>query len=170
MALKQVISYFQTRKREKALAREIYQACVAQARKPQLYESFGLTDNVQMRFEFITAHLWLVMRRLRRQGKRYLVKEMAGIFFADIDASLREAGEGDLAVPKRMKTFAQAFYGRLAAYDRAQEKNILSEALANNLPQNEALGVYFAQQIEHLESLPLSADYQDLNLFNQKGL
>jgi cytochrome b pre-mRNA-processing protein 3 len=36
-----------------------------------------------------------------------------------MDASLRELGVGDLAVPKRMRAMGEAFYGRAAVYDAA---------------------------------------------------
>lgn len=170
MLFKQVISYFQNRAQEKARAEKIYHACVAQARTPALYQRFGLADTVQMRFEFITAHLWLVMRPLRSAGKRALVKAVAAHFFSDMDAALREAGEGDLAVPKRIKTFAQAFYGRLAAYDRAIDESNLAKALGNNLPSSELLNSYFIKQLKHFEGLPLSHYYEDSHLFNQNAL
>ena len=38
---------------------------------------------------------------------------------ADMDQDLREMGVGDLAVGKRVKGMAMAFYGRLAAYGAA---------------------------------------------------
>lgn len=36
-----------------------------------------------------------------------------------MDANLREMGVGDLAVPKRMQRFGEAFYGRQSAYCEA---------------------------------------------------
>ena len=40
-------------------------------------------------------------------------------FCRDMDASLREMGVGDLAVPREMQRMGEAFYGRKAAYDAA---------------------------------------------------
>ena len=40
-------------------------------------------------------------------------------FCGDLDGNLREMGVGDLTVPKRMQKFAEAFYGRSAAYEQA---------------------------------------------------
>ena len=40
-------------------------------------------------------------------------------FCRDMDASLREMGVGDLAVPRRMRGIGEAFYGRQAAYRAA---------------------------------------------------
>jgi cytochrome b pre-mRNA-processing protein 3 len=52
-----------------------------------------------------------------------------------MDANLREMGVGDLAVPKRMQAFGEAFYGRAAAYDLALSEGHgqLSQALCKNV-------------------------------------
>ena len=61
---------------------------------------------------------------------------MFDAFCQDLDDNLREMGVGDLAVPKRMQRFGEAFYGRRAAYGAAlaaagaQE---LEKALARNI-------------------------------------
>jgi cytochrome b pre-mRNA-processing protein 3 len=55
--------------------------------------------------------------------------------FASLEDGLREAGVGDLAVPKRMRKLAGAFYGRLAAYERALDAADIA-ALASALARN----------------------------------
>jgi len=60
-------------------------------------------------------------------------------FCADMDANLREMGIGDVAVPKRMQAFGEAFYGRAAAYDLAIDlaptdgAEPLAQALCRNI-------------------------------------
>jgi cytochrome b pre-mRNA-processing protein 3 len=56
-------------------------------------------------------------------------------FCDDMDANLREMGVGDLAVPKRMQAFGEAFYGRAAAYDLALAAGAepLAQALCKNI-------------------------------------
>jgi len=55
--------------------------------------------------------------------------------FGDMDRSLREMGVSDIAVGKRVKQMATAFYGRVAAYDDglAGTDEVLGEALRRNL-------------------------------------
>jgi cytochrome b pre-mRNA-processing protein 3 len=56
--------------------------------------------------------------------------------FADMDSSLREIGIGDLSVGKKVKAMAQAFYGRVEAYDAGLAETgdgPLAEALLRNL-------------------------------------
>jgi len=122
--------------------RDLYGAIVAQARRPTLYADYGVPDTVEGRFDLIVLHLVLLLRQIGRetgvrQG-RGLGQELFDAFCRDLDDNLREMGVGDLAVPKQMRRFAEAFYGRQAAYlaaldaadDRAFEK-----ALARNIFQ-----------------------------------
>jgi cytochrome b pre-mRNA-processing protein 3 len=73
-------------------------------------------------------------------------------FCADMDANLREMGIGDLAVPKRMQAFGEAFYGRSAAYDLALTDS--GEALARALGRNILEG-------RDIESAPRLAAYAE---------
>jgi cytochrome b pre-mRNA-processing protein 3 len=59
-----------------------------------------------------------------------------------MDANLREMGVGDLAVPKRMQAFGEAFYGRAAAYDLAltDGAEALAQALCKNILDGEQIG------------------------------
>ena len=55
-------------------------------------------------------------------------------FCEDMDDNLREMGIGDQTVPKRMRAFGEAFYGRVQAYDQATEAG--GEALAAAICKN----------------------------------
>jgi cytochrome b pre-mRNA-processing protein 3 len=114
----------------------IYGMIVAQAREPLFYSEWGVPDTVNGRFEMIVLHLWMVLRRT--QGNKDMAPYAQALFdhfCSDLDANLREMGIGDLAVPKRMQKFGEAFYGRAAAYDRALEEGheAFSKALCRNI-------------------------------------
>jgi len=120
-----------------------YGMIVAQARSAVFYAEFGVPDTAQGRFDLIVLHLVLLLRRLARttgQG-RSLGQRLFDRFCRDLDENLREMGVGDLAVPKHMRRFGEAFYGRQAAYlaalDAAQERDI-ENALARNILQDAA--------------------------------
>lgn len=125
----------------------LYGMIVAQARSPVFYAQFGVPDTVQGRFDLIVLHLVLVLRRLAKSDGQRLAGGQFGqrlfdTFCRDLDANLREMAIGDLAVPKHMRRFGEAFYGRQAAYlaaldapderafENALERNILSAAAA----------------------------------------
>ena len=118
----------------------IYGMIVTQAREPLFYQDLGVPDTVNGRFDLLLAHLWMVLRRLRRLGDgQDIAQETAQALFdhfcADMDANLREMGVGDLAVPKRMQAFGEAFYGRSAAYDLAltDSREALAQAFCKNI-------------------------------------
>src|SRR3974377_495928 len=65
-----------------------------------------------------------------------LGQNLFDLFCRDLDSNLREMVVGDLAVPKRMRQFAEAFYGRQAAYlaaFAAPDGRELEKALARNI-------------------------------------
>ena len=118
-----------------APARVVHAEIIAQARHPAFYLAGGVPDSIDGRFEMATLHSFLVLRRLRGAGDsaKGLSQALVDAFFADMDASLREMGAGDLGVGKRVKGLAAAFYGRLAAYEAAAGEHDLAEALRRNL-------------------------------------
>jgi cytochrome b pre-mRNA-processing protein 3 len=125
------------RPRRGATAAALYAAIVAQSRRPEFYTDYGVADTVDGRFDLIVLHQTLLLRRLNRdEPLRPLAQEVFDAFCRDMDGNLREMGVGDLAVPKRMLKFAEAFYGRFGAYDKALtggDADALAAALARNL-------------------------------------
>ncbi len=116
----------------------LYGTIVAQARSPAFYQSYGVPDTVNGRFEMIMLHAVLFLRRL--EGEVFPVRRLGqglfDTFCRDMDANLREMGVGDLAVPKKMHRIGEAFYGRQAAYRdglTASDEQPLAAALARNV-------------------------------------
>jgi cytochrome b pre-mRNA-processing protein 3 len=110
----------QQRERQATIER-LYGAIVTQARLPIFYTVFAVPDTVEGRFELIVLHIHLLFRRIAREAEesRAISQEVFDLFFEDMDASLRELGIGDLAVPRKMRAMGEAFYGRAGAYDAA---------------------------------------------------
>lgn len=118
--------------------RDLYGAIVAQARCSAFYSGYGVPDTVQGRFDLIVLHLVLLLDRLARAGGRAFGQRLFDVFCRDLDHNLREMGVGDLAVPKRMRSFGEAFYGRQAAYlaaFAAADGRELEKAIARNIFQ-----------------------------------
>jgi cytochrome b pre-mRNA-processing protein 3 len=119
----------------------LYGTIVAQARLAAFYVVYEVPDTVQGRFDLIVLHLVLLLRRLagensREHGGHELGQRLFDAFCRDLDDNLREMGIGDLAVPKHMRRFGEAFYGRRAAYlaalDSGNERDF-EKALARNI-------------------------------------
>jgi cytochrome b pre-mRNA-processing protein 3 len=147
----------------------LYEIIVEKARDPGLYRDFGVPDSLDGRFEAIVLHLVLVLRRLKRDFPEGvdLAAALQEVFFTDMDRSLREMGAGDLGVGKRVKRMAEAFMGRLRAYDGALEAPLpatgrdgLQAALQRNLlgtlpagqGDAEGLAAYILAQVAALEA------------------
>lgn len=117
----------------------LYRSIVTQARQPAFYRDHAVPDSLDGRFDMIVLHAFLVMRRLKRipgPAAQRLSQQLFDLLFADMDSNLREIGVGDLGVGKRVKKMAQAFYGRIEAYEAglaSADPQMLADALRRNL-------------------------------------
>ncbi len=116
----------------------LYKRVAGAARQPGLYGDLGVPDTIEGRFEALSLHMVLALRALRHKPDPAsdVARDLTDAFFRDLDASLREMGVGDTSVPKRMKTLAEAFYGRAGVYDAALDSGdeaALAAALGRNV-------------------------------------
>jgi len=117
----------------------LYRQIVGQARQPAFYRDHAVPDTLDGRFDMIVLHAFLVLRRLKRIAgaeAQKVSQDLFDLLFADMDSNLREIGVGDLGVGKRVKKMAQAFYGRVEAYEAglaASDPAVLEQALTRNL-------------------------------------
>ena len=121
-----------------AMGQKLYAGVVTQARTPALYELYGVPDTVEGRFELYTAHVFLLLDRLRGQGSRASETSQAlfDTYLGALDDALREMGVGDLSVGKKVRQAWEAFHGRALAYETALDSTddvALTEALARNV-------------------------------------
>ena len=127
----------------RALIAALYARVAAAARQPGLYADLGVPDTIEGRFEALSVHMVLALRALRGKPDPAgdVARDLTDAFFRDMDASLREMGVGDTSVPKRMKTIAEAFYGRAGVYDAALDAGgeaALAAALGRNVCGSDA--------------------------------
>jgi cytochrome b pre-mRNA-processing protein 3 len=147
-------------------ARKLYRAAVEQARRPAFYARLGVPDSVDGRFDMIALHVFLLLHRLKRDGRAQgpVGQALFDLMFADMDASLREMGVGDLSVGRKVKAMAEGFYGRVAAYEAglAGAGDALEQALRRNLygtaapapAQAAAMAAYVRRQAAALARMP----------------
>ncbi len=159
---------FQRPRRERTIA-ALYGAIVAQSRLPVFFADLGVPDTLEGRFETVSLHAWMVMRRLAMGGKP-VADFNQGLFdfmFADLDFNLREMGAGDMKVGDKVKDLASHYYGRVGAYDAGiaakDDPSVLESALDRNLYGSTlpdaahvtALARYVRRQLAHLEAFPI---------------
>jgi len=116
----------------------LFERIATASRDPGLYGDLGIPDTLEGRFEALSLHMVLALRALRGlpSPADEVGRDLTDAFFRDLDASLREMGVGDTAVPKRMKKLGEAFYGRARVYDaalNATDEGELAVALGRNV-------------------------------------
>jgi cytochrome b pre-mRNA-processing protein 3 len=116
----------------------LHDSIAALSRDPAFYTDIGVADNFEGRFELLTLHVALVLRRLSQLAPPAgeVAQDLTDLVFRHLDYAVREVGVGDVGVPRRMKILAKAFYGRAAAYHAVLsngDRNGLVEALRRNV-------------------------------------
>lgn len=115
------------------LAAHHYISLVRRARAPVFFSRLGVADTNEGRFDLLILHLWPVLERMRLAGADSLAQLLVDRVFTGFEDGLREDGTGDTATLRALKSFADAFSGRIHAYDCAGDETALGEALARNL-------------------------------------
>lgn len=146
---------------------ELHARVVTASRTPALYLDAHVPDTVEGRFECLSLHAILLLRRLRAFGEpgEAVAQEYVDCFFRHLDIALRELGVGDLSVGKRIKKLAKSFYARVSAYDAALamapgDDAALEAELARNVLGGEGdathLAAYVRAVVAHLDTLDLA--------------
>ena len=134
-----MLNWFKDRHRRATIARSLYGSSVAQARAVTFYRDWHVADAIEGRFELVTLHVALLLRRLTAEGAagKRLGQALLEAMVSALDDDMRAIGVGDYTVPKRVQGAASAFYGRLRAYDEALtagDMGKLRAAFLRNVP------------------------------------
>lgn len=160
-----MLGLFSKRENRQAPVDALFARIAEASRQPALYLAGGIPDSFEGRFESLTLHVFLVLRRLRElpAPAADLAQELVDACFAYLELGFRNGGISDVAVPKRMKKIGQMFYGRIRAYETALETphaDDLVEALRRNASPGEGatvLAAYAGRAQVHLAGLDLEA-------------
>jgi len=145
------------------IARRLYGKLVELARRPVFYADIEAPDSVEGRFELLTIHVFLLLRRLKGAGPGAdkLAQKIFDAFFQNMDDSLREMGVGDMSIGRKIRAMAESFYGRVGAYEKAMaqsdDSDRPSEPLAHALSRN-VFGLENAPGSPRLAAYVISAD------------
>ena len=157
------------RKASRESAAALYASVVERARSAEFYAGGGVPDTLDGRFELISLHAFMVLRRLQAEPERTgdLAQALFDAMFDDMDRCLREMGAGDLGVGRRVKFMASSFLGRIKAYESGLDGDdeTLRSALLRNLygtveapPDGaRAMARYMRDQSAALAAQPLDA-------------
>lgn len=126
---------FRRRKPEDEFAMAVYRRVAEQARAPELFETCGIPDTLDGRFDSLALHAALMIDRLRREPDgETLAQAFFDAMFKHLDLTLREIGIQDLGVGRRIKIMAEGLHGRALAYREALNEGAtpLTEVLRRN--------------------------------------
>lgn len=119
-------------------ANELYITLAAQSRKEFFYETLHVPDTLDGRHEMLLLHLFLILHRLKLDPNAARYKEFSQALiethFSNMDLSLREMGVGDTGVGRRIQRMAEAFYGRMRAYESTfMDTGAFTDSLLRNV-------------------------------------
>lgn len=143
-----MLQWFRRRAEASRTAEKLYGSVVAAARHPAFYRDMGAPDTPEGRFELVALHLFLLLEGMKRQNPSdpELAQRTIETFVTDMDDCMREMGVGDMAVAKKVKRAAAAFYERAAVYrpalaepGRALEDSIAKYVFAGAMTGDHAL-------------------------------
>nr|CAD1835073.1 unnamed protein product [Ananas comosus var. bracteatus] len=118
-------------------ANVVYRRVISQVDKPAIYDVFQLEKTFKTTFSLLVLHMWLVLRRLKEDGKegvqfgQYLYE----IYNHDLELRVSKAGVNLLLI-KWMKELEKIFYGNIVAYDAAMKPEARHDDLANAIWRN----------------------------------
>jgi len=116
-------------------AKAWYNCVSEQIEDPRLYKAFGLQENFAQKYSMLCIHMWLLLVRLRSEGKSG--KELAQLihenFQEDVEFRVRAAGV-KVRISKHLMDLEQMFFGGCLAYDKAVAgEEELSKAVLRNV-------------------------------------
>lgn len=117
----------------KEFAQNLEAQLIARARAPIFFRGLNVPDTIDGRFDMVALHGWLALDQLKERGMDEAAQALMDRLFIGFDEALREQGTGDLGMGRRMKAFANAFFGRLQAYASAEDEAAMAKALARNV-------------------------------------
>ena len=100
-----ILARWRARRASIALIEQLRGEIVAASRRPALYLALEAPDRVDGRFELLTLHVGLVLRRLVALGGLGddIAQDLVNAVFMHLDDTLREQALSDLPVSKRLE-------------------------------------------------------------------
>lgn len=164
-----MFGFIHRKRQRKIVARRLYESVAVQSRVPSFYENWGVPDTIDGRFELLSLHGFIVWNRVQEEGRegRMLAQAFFDVMFREMEYAARNAGVGDLSVPRHIKKMMKAFKGRVLAYHEAfcnetaynLKQDVLSRNLYGTLKKKPDTSVlkdvsdYIGQTILHFETL-----------------
>jgi cytochrome b pre-mRNA-processing protein 3 len=133
----------------------LYDAVVAEARRPAWYREGGVSDSLDGRFAVLSSLVALTILRLE-DGDEDAVRHSVSLtesFISDMDAQMREEGFGDPSIGKQVRTMVGALATRVDWWRRARAEElgwddaVRYSIYRDDLPEAEASTTYSTEAL-----------------------
>ena len=95
----------------------IYNKIIEQSKKNFFFKDLLIPDEFNFRLEIFELNLILILWYMKVSNfKKKNLESIISFFIKDLEFLLREAGESDSSVPRKMRKLVENFYGRLNSY------------------------------------------------------
>ena len=137
----------------------LYDAVVAEARRPAWYREGGVEDSLDGRFAVLSSLAALAILRLEG-GDEDAVRHSVALtesFIADMDAQMREAGFGDPSIGKQVRLMVGALASRVDWWRRARAGELdWTDAVRLSLyrdepPESEAAATFSSEALRRFD-------------------
>ena len=98
---------------------ELYNNLVKLSRNKFFYQEAHIQDKTENRVLLIFFHFALILFASKDKNKQQETQNIFDNIFQNIEYSLRELGDGDVAVNKKMKNLSRIFYDILLSLDKS---------------------------------------------------
>ncbi|KAG6500841.1 ubiquinol-cytochrome-c reductase complex assembly factor 1-like [Zingiber officinale] len=118
-------------------AKIVYRRITSQVDKSAIYDAFHLEKTFKTTFSLLVLHMWLILHRLKEEGKdgTEFGQFLYEIYNHDLELRVFKAGV-NLLLTKWMKNLEKIFYGNLIAYDSAMVPDAKLDDLATSIWRN----------------------------------
>jgi len=148
--------------RSEAPVDRLYAATVARARDVAFFTSLEVPDTIDGRFDLLALHAWLVLDGLRAGKWAALSQALTDRIFIGFDEGLRDLGTGDMGMGRKIKALADAFYGRLQAYDACDDEGAMTAAIKRNIYRGVGTAVHAEAVARYIQRARAAIAHSDL--------
>jgi len=131
----------------------LYDAVVAEARRPAWYREGAVADTIDGRFAVLSTLAALTILRLEDGGEEVVRHSVAltESFIADMDAQMREEGFGDPSIGKQVRQMVGALASRVDRWrdtrdDNAEWESAVHFSIYRNEPPEAETAITFSSE------------------------
>ncbi len=150
----------------------VYNKIIEQSKKNFFFKELLIPDDFNFRLEIFELNLILILWYMKISNyKKKSIESIISFFIKDLESLLREAGESDASVPRKIRKLVENFYGRLNSYSLEFDKLLdgdfqkIEKCLRKNLVFNSInypnLSKYILVNVKYFSKLEVS-DFENL--------